>query len=112
MAQTTGFNRYLAETMKEFLRPSIAKLIMTVVIFIVASYLWKMAHVVYDASFFGFPAWVMGRDEFCGPPEVDPNCGLPFYSWSGALIDMVFWYAISVLLLGLYGKVVSISSRK
>lgn len=90
--------------LKEFLRPTIKKLILTLGLFFVISFIWSNINVVLDAWFFGYPSAVIGADGFCPPVEVDPDCGKPQFFLDGIVIDAVFFYILSCLLVLLFQR--------
>ena len=79
---------------KAFLKPTVAKVAMTLLLFFVFSFLWDAVTITLDAWFFGFPFPIVGGSGFCGPNESVPLCGKFIYDFGGVAIDTLFWYVI------------------
>ena len=82
--------------MKSFLKPSLLKIILTIVLFLVASYLWQVLITsrITDIFPLGFPlpfymAW--------GPCQPDETC----YEFNGLwlFLDIVIWYVVSAFII-------------
>ncbi len=88
----------------EWLKPTWTKVGLAIVLFVIASFIWKSMYLVMDAWFFGFPLSMMGGNGFCPPPEINPECGKPHYLLDGLVLDALFWYLVSAGLLKLAKK--------
>ena len=78
--------------MKQILQPTILKITLALVLFIIASLLWRMyvMATLSDTFPFGFPlqfflAW--------GPCKPEQNCSEFNGLW--LVLDMLFWYVVS-----------------
>ena len=83
--------------MKQILKPTLAKISLTLALFILASLLWRMYVMATLSDTFpvGFPlqfflAW--------GPCRPEQNCAEFNGLW--LLLDLLFWYAVSAGLVG------------
>ena len=85
--------------MKALLKPTLLKLILTFVLLLTASYLWRLYTIttISDTFPWGFPLQFYLAWGPCRPGEVCSESNVPYF-----IIDILFWYivaAFSVLLL-------------
>ena len=87
--------------MKTFFRPSLLKVILTIALFLAASYLWRMFIIstISDTFPWGFPlqfylAW--------GPCPPGETC----FEFNGLwlVIDLVIWHIVSAFVVGIVKK--------
>jgi uncharacterized membrane protein (DUF106 family) len=87
--------------MKTLLKPTVLKIILTLVLFAVFSWLWRMYIIstISDTFPLGFPlqfflAW--------GPCQAEQNCSEFNGLWLA--LDVLFWYVISAFVMDGFGK--------
>lgn len=83
--------------MKNFLKPTVGKIVLALVLLLVSSILWRMLVVFFISDTFpiGFPfqflvAW--------GPCPPGQNCSE--FSNLSLILDLVIWYLASALMIG------------
>ena len=81
--------------MKTFLRPTVLKIVLTFVLLIASSWLWRMYIIstISDTFPLGFPlqfflAW--------GPCQAEQNCSE--FNGLYLTLDIVFWYIVGAIL--------------
>src|SRR3989339_563657 len=87
--------------MKTWLKPSLTKIILTFVLLILSSWLWRIyvTLTISDTFPLGFPlqfylAW--------GPCPPGENCSE--FNWLWLFLDFVFWYFVSAFLVSKFRK--------
>ena len=87
--------------MKAILKPSFAKIILTFILFIVASLLWRQYVIsrISDTFPWGFPLQFYLAWGPCPPEEI---C----YEFNGTwlVIDLAIWYLISTFIVNIFNK--------
>lgn len=87
--------------MKTFLRPTLPNLLLTFLLFLVSSYLWRMyvMSTISDTFPWGFPLQFYLGWGPCPPGEICSESNTLFL-----ILDLVFWYSVSALVLSRFGK--------
>jgi len=87
--------------MKTLFKPSLLKIAVAFVLFIVFSWLWQITFglVIMDTSYYGVPlhyfvAW--------GPCQAGQNCSE--FNVLYLALDIIFWYVISAILVSWFQK--------
>ena len=80
--------------MRTILKPSLLKIILTLMLFVLSSYLWRMYIIstISDTFPWGFPLQFYLGWGPCPPGEVCSESNLFFLA-----LDLVFWYLVSGL---------------
>jgi hypothetical protein len=87
--------------MHTILKPTLLKIVLTLVLFLLAGYLWRMyvTSTVSDTFPWGFPLQFYLAWGPCPAGEVCSESNFLFL-----LLDLLFWYVVSVLLLSRFGR--------
>ena len=87
--------------MQTFLQPSILKIILTFLLFTVASYLWRMYIIstISDTFPWGFPLQFYLAWGPCPPGEICSE-----FNWLWLALDIVIWYLVSAFTLSIVMK--------
>ena len=87
--------------MKTLFKPSLLKIVVAFVLFIVFSWLWQSTFglVIMDASYYGFPwhyfvAW--------GPCQAGKNCSE--FNGLYLALDVILWYIVGAILVSRFRK--------
>ena len=86
--------------LNEFIKPTIGKIILTITLFIVITYLFQYLIITYDATLIGFPSAFYTSS--CGFKGTE-NC--ESFKIINFILDIAFWYLISCILISLIKKV-------
>jgi hypothetical protein len=86
---------------KEFLKPTFAKIFLAFVLFILSSWLWRMYIIsrISDTFPYGFPLqFYFGW----GPCQADETC----FEFNGLylMIDLIIWYVISAFIINKFQR--------
>ncbi|HET9912469.1 MAG TPA: hypothetical protein VFQ13_11300 [Anaerolineales bacterium] len=83
-------------SLKTFLKPGLAKIILTVTSFALSSYLWRIFIIstISDTFPWGFPLQFYLNWGPCPPGQICSESNLLFF-----VIDILFWYVGSALLI-------------
>ena len=87
--------------MKIFLHPTLPKILLTILLFLISSYLWQMYIIstISDTFPWGFPLeFYLGWGP-CPPGEICSESNTLFL-----LLDLVFWYIVSGPVLSRVGR--------
>lgn len=82
-----------------FLKPSLARLILTTALFLVTGYFWKFSGIM-DIYPFGLPFFATVATYNCGP-SIDPCTEV---RWGGLVADLVIWYLVSAFVVERFNK--------
>jgi hypothetical protein len=87
--------------LKTFLRPSLAKIVLTFALLILSGYLWRLYIVstISDTFPWGFPLQFYLAWGPCPPGEICRESNI-FY----LIIDILFWYIVSAFLVSRLAK--------
>lgn len=88
--------------MKTIFKPTLLKILLTFLLFLVSSYLWRMVVIasISDTFPWGFPLQFYLGWGPCPPGEVCSESNALFL-----ILDLVFWYIVSALLLSRFGRI-------
>lgn len=76
--------------MLKFLKPSLLKIFVTIILFIVMNWMWNLKNMfIMDASFYGAPLTFFTS---WGPCQIGQNCS--DFNGINLLADLVFWYLV------------------
>jgi hypothetical protein len=94
--------------MKTLLKPSLSKIILTFVLFVAASYLWRMLITsrITDVFPLGFPLPLYVAWGPCPPGE---SCSE--FNKLYLMLDIVIWYVISAFIISLVKKEKSVAEK-
>lgn len=88
--------------LKEFLKPTLSKILLTIILFSLSWFYIYEKHLGIDAGFVGrglpFPFYTLERITIAG------SC-CPGIIWVGVISDLIFYYIISLFLMMIYEKI-------
>ena len=87
--------------MRTLLKPSLIKILLTLTLFALSSYLWRayIISTISDTFPWGFPLQFYLAWGPCPPGEICSESNFPFL-----ILDLVFWYVVSGLVLSKFTR--------